>query len=257
MMNEDDCDLYRPVRSNDIESVRRMLSHGDEERVNVQLYNNHGSTHTLLTIAIDFDHVAMVELLLQYGASVNTLDHLGYTPLHLALRGHCYQLCGSPIVLLLLKYDANIETRVLNFKATPLCIAVMQNNVEMTRILLEHGANVDAATINGNTPLIDAVRLGHTEIFHILLVFKPNIFRRNCRNDTAESCGYTSSLTDFALEYQRQRSHMTTILCNMRKNIDEKCIRFAMSQFRHPESGSQVRNLDDDTVKKINMYSRR
>ena len=251
MMNEDDCELYKPVRFNKIEVVRNMLSNGDVERVNVKLYNNHGSRHTLLNTAIEFDYVDMVELLLQYGANVNTLDHIGYSPLHVALRRHTPQSCPA-IVLLLLKYGANIETRVLErIEATPLCIAVMENDAEITRILLQHGADVDAATINGNTPLMNAVRLGHTEIFHILLEFTPNIFMRNFRNDTAETCGYATRQTEFALEYQRQRSHMTTILRDLRRNIEDNCVLFALGQHRHPASGSEVSNLDNDVVNEI------
>jgi ankyrin repeat protein len=250
MMNLDDYDLNALVRRNDIEGVRHMLSHADVDRVNVQLYNSNGSTHTLLETAIDFDRVAMVELLLQHGANVNTLTHTGYSPLNIALRRGTIS-CPA-IMLLLLKYGANIETPVpMGCEFTPLHMAILCEYVECTRILLENGANVDAPAFNGNTPLMEAVRSGLTEIFHILLEFKPNIFIRNRDNDTAESCGYTPLLTDFALEYQRQRSHMTTILRDLRKNTEEKCFLFALGQCRYPASGSQVRNLDDDLVKMI------
>jgi ankyrin repeat protein len=130
-------------------------------------------------------------------------------------------------------------------------MAILCEYVECTRILLENGANVDAPAFNGNTPLMEAVRSGLTEIFHLLLEFNPNILIHNRLNETAESCGYTSLLTDFALEYQRQRSHMTTILRALRKNIEDKCFWFALGQHRYPASGSQVSNLDDDSVNKI------
>jgi ankyrin repeat protein len=253
MMNKDDCDLHRPVVMNDIEVVRQMLPYGDEsvgrvnaERVNVQLIS-YGHETTLLLVAIQFNNVAMVELLLQYGANPNKSNYMGWPPLHLALYGSQ----GAAIVLLLLQYGANIESSVLGLDMTPLCSAALHESVECTRILLEHGADVNATNTNGNTPLINAVRLNHTEIFHVLLEFGANIFMRNSRNDTAETCAYATRQTEFALEQQRLRAPMATILRDLRENIEDKCLLFALGQLGQPESGSQVPPLDSDTVNEI------
>jgi ankyrin repeat protein len=237
---------------NDIEVVRQMLPHGDvnmervnAERVNVELISD-GRETTLLLVAIQFNNVEMVELLLQYGANPDKSNTIGWAPLHVAL----HRSQGTAIVLLLLQYGANIESTVLG-DITPLCSAALNESVECTRILLEHGADVNATNTNGNTPLINAVRLNHTEIFHVLLEFGANIFIRNSRNDTAETCAYTTRQTEFALEQQRLRSPMVTILRDLRENIEDKCLLFALGQLRQPESRSQVPPLDSDTVNEI------
>jgi ankyrin repeat protein len=256
MMNQDDCDLHSPVVMNDIEVVRQMLPYGDvsvgrvnAERVNVQLIS-YGHETTLLLVAIQFNNVAMVELLLQYGANPNKSNYMGWPPLHLAL----YSSQSAALVLLLLQYGANIEstvTGVVPGAITPLCIATLQQSVECTRILLEHGADVNATNTNGNTPLINAVRMNHTEIFHVLLEFGANIFMRNSRDFTAETCAYATRQTEFALEQQRLRAPMATILRELRENIEHKCLLFALGQLRQSESRSQVPPLDSDTVNEI------
>ena len=59
--------------------------------------------------------------------------------------------------------------------ATALHWAVEVGDTEVVRILLEHGAYVDAQTTEGQTALHEAARAGDTEVVRILLEHRANI----------------------------------------------------------------------------------
>ena len=53
---------------------------------------------------------------------------------------------------------------------TPLHIAASMGNITLVEYLLKNGASVHARDRNDATPLLDAIREGHTEVTHILFV---------------------------------------------------------------------------------------
>ena len=54
-------------------------------------------------------------------------------------------------------------------KATPLHIACQRNKLDFVELLLKHGAQVNAPTIDGTTPLMIACENGNMELVNILL----------------------------------------------------------------------------------------
>ncbi|OAG35173.1 hypothetical protein AYO21_10632 [Fonsecaea monophora] len=113
-------------------------------------------------------HVAMVKLLLERGANVESEDRWGQTPLSLAAgSGH------EATVKLLLEHGANIESK--DSIRTPLSFAAGNGHEAIAKLLLERGANVKSEDRWGQTPLSFAAQNGHEAIVKLLLEHGANI----------------------------------------------------------------------------------
>jgi ankyrin repeat protein len=103
--------------------------------------------HALFAAIRNGDRPALVSHLRE-GAPVNVRAHDGTTPLMLAA------VYGAPeTVRLLLEAGAN-PNAVSNGGASPLLLAA--GNLEKIRLLVDHGADVNARSSTGNTPLVAA-----------------------------------------------------------------------------------------------------
>ena len=168
--------LYQAVAShepsNRLEIVRLLV----ENNARINVAHTNGTTALSWACWNDDDQkaqIAVIECLLDHGADVNRADRRGITPLHVAVRRH-----NVALVRLLLERGADINggtssigqrtplssaaasediTRLLldngadpNRQARPgensaLVWAVMARQIGVARMLLEHGANPDAA----------------------------------------------------------------------------------------------------------------
>jgi len=95
------------------------------------------------------DHLATVELLLQYGAEVDALDGSGSTPL--AAAADAGQL---EISQLLVKHGA----RVNNGNYPPLHTALFLQHHHLAEWLIAHGADISSEDVECLTPLLRAIR---------------------------------------------------------------------------------------------------
>lgn len=98
---------------------------------------------------------------------VNCVDLDGFSPLtHAIVRGH------TGTVKVLLDYaksvGAQIQAKTENSDLSPLAIAAQCGLVDITRLLLEHGAKVEMNT-EGLLPQTLAARAGHTECLRLLI----------------------------------------------------------------------------------------
>lgn len=119
--------------------------------------------HALLHYAVDKGHVALVELLLELGASVNVLNNDMNTPLHIAsLNGYL------DIMKLLIKQGAQINI-INKFITTPLHYAVDNKNFIMIKLLLAAGALVNEMDDQRRTPFHLAAINGDQKIMKYLL----------------------------------------------------------------------------------------
>ena len=128
---------------NETNLVQLLLSHG----AHVDAKNKDG--HTPLFLAATDNSVDAARILLASGADINARDNNGETPLHgAAFYGH------PEIISFLIKAGANVDTT--NFhNAAPLLLAVANNRVETTRVLLGHKADPNhIGTIPSWTPPI-------------------------------------------------------------------------------------------------------
>ncbi|XP_061182490.1 ankyrin-1-like [Saccostrea echinata] len=118
---------------------------------------------TPLHIATKCGNVEMVEKLLESGASVFEEDLRGFLPLHVAsTQGH------TKIVQLLLNKGCNID-KSSAAKFSPLHCASQNGKSDVVSLLLQRGASLDPQNSYGQTPLMLAVSEGHEEVVSLLV----------------------------------------------------------------------------------------
>ena len=110
---------------------------------------------TPLHLAIAEEKAELVRQILEKGASQETKDDYGYTPLLEAVKYGA----SEEIVDLLLEHGADVHTLTEDRK-TALHFAAQKNDEVMMRKMTERGLSVDAEDKDGWTPLHEAAYYG-------------------------------------------------------------------------------------------------
>ena len=100
-----------------------------------------------------YGRLDIVRFLLDHGATSNSEDKFGRTPLHLVAKGE-YNLEQDRVrtAQLLLDRGADVNAQTEN-GATPLHLASYLGRVDIARLLLDRGASADSKGRKGRTPL--------------------------------------------------------------------------------------------------------
>lgn len=125
-------------------------------------------THSGQVVSSTNDHLETIRLLLDRGANPEQQDKDGRTVLSwVALNDHI-----SIAQLLLRRGGARINHQD-SCGRTPLLLAIIYRHVQMTKLLLDHGARIDLHDYDGRTPLhcaLGGTNGRHRETFVYLLV---------------------------------------------------------------------------------------
>lgn len=146
----------------------RLLAAGAE--VNALDHDDNSPLH----LAASTGDKALVALLLERGARPNVHNKNGLTPLLLAVPdqpnqpGKAEGTDGRDIALLLVEHGANINATDVSGQ-TPLGRAVGSNNLDLARLLLEKGADPNGHSATQATPLWQAVIARRVEMTRLLL----------------------------------------------------------------------------------------
>jgi hypothetical protein len=115
---------------------------------------------TPLSSAAYKGHEAIVRILLENGANIESKRRDGRTPLTVAVCwGH------EAVVRLLLENDADVNSMDL-FKRTPVFWAAERGLEKITKLLLRNGANLNCPDFSDMTPLVKT--WGHKDVVNLL-----------------------------------------------------------------------------------------
>lgn len=115
--------------------------------------------------AVEEGRTARVERLLKKGEDVNDYTENGLFPLWRAAANNNYE-----IALLLLENGANAnqETKVPPLNSTSIAFPCQEGYLEMVKLLVDHGADVNLQGFRNFTPIRVAAQNGHLEIVKYL-----------------------------------------------------------------------------------------
>jgi ankyrin repeat protein len=126
-------------------------------------YQSRPGSFNRLMIASYFGHEAVVKLLLDEGADVNSKDDSGWTSLSRpSVSGN------KTVVKLLLDKGADINSKD-DSGSTPLSKAAARGREAIVKLLLDKGADVNPKTNSGGTPLLQAIGFRHEALVKLLL----------------------------------------------------------------------------------------
>jgi hypothetical protein len=162
---------------------------GDVEMVNrlihrgvpVDIQDSNG--HTALFEAVIFNKARVLEILLECGANPNVVRP-GYarsdlTPLHLI------EYDNHKLVKMLVKHGAKIDATD-DYGSTPLSTVIRKNKnlLDAVHAFLENGADINTPALNGETPLHVAMTIGSCSLW-VLIGSRPDAdFSRKDRRGT-------------------------------------------------------------------------
>jgi glycerophosphodiester phosphodiesterase len=150
-----------------------------------------GKAGEVLAMATRDNLVEIVGLLVYAGVDINYRDDQGETALHVAARyGH--KKCA--ITLLAGSDDNKADTEVAEttFGWTPLFVACVDGNLDVTELLIEAGANLTLTDLSGWTAQEHAALRGHINIAEKLAEHMPSTRKHSLESSTA----ITASLAD-------------------------------------------------------------
>jgi len=164
--------LFRETQGHAKEMVALLISHGADAGATDRYRGD-----SLLHRSAWGGDEEMIEFLLAHGADVNVLDKRAETPLTKAVQNGRRDVVG-----LLLSHGADVNIcamgRAYNSGCTPLYYALSQDNVPIAEMLVNAGANLDIRPSLGNVTLLQ-MTLDHRPLFELMLTHGADINARS------------------------------------------------------------------------------
>jgi ankyrin repeat protein len=187
--------LISAVQRGNVTAVRQQLKEGADIEVRDPLS---GGTALIDATLLDNVHVRheMMKMLISSGANVNAQDTFGRSSLCMAAN-----LLDPEAIKMLLDHGAKVDLANEDGD-TPLIYACGVSNsrgaLGVVSLLLANGANVNATTTSGRTPLILAAYAGNTKVVKMLLERGADYTVRSRRGETALTAARKNRHTEVA-----------------------------------------------------------
>lgn len=155
---EGETPLHFAARAGQTGAIKTLVQHG--AKINGK--DDTGGTPLMYAVT-DSKREDVIELLLDLGASIDAQDKLGLT----ALDRAAFDGDGK-LAALLLKRGAQLNVGNGERRSSPVGKCISSGNIEVLKLLLQAGADVNAP-IGGNSPLADAAVDGRIDFVKELL----------------------------------------------------------------------------------------
>ena len=154
--------LHYATDSGNERVIKYLIDAGSD----VNMLNNSNQSPLIIAIEADEVNIDLIKLLIDTGANINFKDSQGDSPLILA--GGQEDLELMRVLLNTPNINVNIVDR---YGRTALHQAIISSNIEMCRLLIEYGADVNIQDNNGDTPLLKAFKVNefNLEIVRLLV----------------------------------------------------------------------------------------
>lgn len=176
LFSHSDTYLHKVTRIGDVHLVLFFIN----QKVNVDLANDFGETP--LTIAVEANNPALINVLLASGAQFIRTNNQWETYIHIAVKYGCMNALRT-----LLKHGVLVDSRTL-YDDTALSLAIKKNNYDMVTLLISHGANIKDTPNHGQTYLHLALQYNNFMAARTLL-------EAGFPVETKNSTGYTPIMT--------------------------------------------------------------
>jgi len=133
--------LIKAVTDGNLEALRELLDKG----ANPNEYNSEIDGSILIHLGVQCDRLDIVDFLIANGADIDAVTTEGNTALHIATEKK-----SNPMIRTLLDKGAN-PNFINTAGASPLHLAAVlgDDNIAITKVLVEYGADVNKKTIKG------------------------------------------------------------------------------------------------------------
>lgn len=175
--------------------ARQLISSSPPKVANIKATNNRGKTALHLAVDCKSNRLAMVDLLLQYGADVHSKSDGGWTPLHNAAEKGYEDVAAS-----LLEWKANVNTTTSS-GMTALHWSARNGHINVVRLLLKQpGIRIHRKDFFEESAMLGAAQNGHIEIAHLL---SPTRDGDNLSTEARVACdGFQATVVDFGMEHR-------------------------------------------------------
>ena len=171
-----------------------------EELINIDkniINYTYGNSITPVYLTIEYEQSEALEFLIRYGADVNKLYNNNFSYLHKVAESKTDNV--DLLDILFIKYRASlIDTKERTSGNTPLHIAVLSSNINLTENLLNRGADINAFNNKKYTPLHYAVESGNLNMVKDLVYLGANRHIVSSDGKTPYDIAIENSFNDIA-----------------------------------------------------------
>lgn len=219
--------LIQEILAEDLASAKKLVD--KLPYINESDDKGNSALHYAVKMESEQKSISLIKALLERGANINHANKRKVTPLYAALKQN---FAPNKVILFLLENGADINFQRRS-RWTPLVLAVSKGNfdvvVEMMkyspeinhiankgwsvfmyitnnyhkakdedqadvgRVLLKHGANIEARTKSGRTPLMNAAENGKLAVVKMLIEEGADIYAENPKQDKKTPLDYAKS----------------------------------------------------------------